>query len=35
MTGEILIVGDSGLGPHREIPIRVELLRVKDKGFIS
>ena len=22
-------------GPHREIPIRVELLRVKDKGFVS
>jgi hypothetical protein len=22
-------------GPYREIPIRVELLRVKDKGFIS
>jgi hypothetical protein len=35
MTGVILIVGDSDHGPHREIPIRVEVLRVKDKGFIS
>ena len=35
MTGVILIVGDSDHGPYREIPIRVELLRVKDKGFIS
>jgi hypothetical protein len=32
--GAILIVGDSDHGPYREIPIRVELLRVKDKGFI-
>ena len=35
MTGVILIVGDSDHGPDREIPIRVELLRVKDKGFLS
>jgi hypothetical protein len=35
MTGVILIVGDSDHDPYREIPIRVELLRVKDKGFIS
>ena len=35
MTGGILILGDSDHGPHREIPIRVEVLRVKDKGFIS
>jgi len=35
MTGVILIIGDSDHGPYREIPIRVELLRVKDKGFIS
>ena len=35
MTGVIRIVGDSDHGPHREIPIRVEVLRVKDKGFIS
>ena len=35
MTGVNLIVGDSDHGPHREIPIRVEVLRVKDKGFIS
>ena len=35
MTGVILIVGDSDHGPYREIPIRVELLRVKDKGFLS
>ena len=35
MTGVNLIVGDSDHGPHREIPIRVEVPRVKDKGFIS
>jgi hypothetical protein len=35
MTGVILIVGDSDHGAYREIPIRVELLRVKDKGFVS
>ena len=35
MTGVILIVGDSDYGPYREIPIRVELLRVKYMGFIS
>jgi hypothetical protein len=35
MTDVILIVGDSDHGPCREIPIRVELLRVKDKGFVS
>jgi len=35
MTGVILIVGDSDHGPYPEITIRVELLRVKDKGFIS
>jgi hypothetical protein len=35
MTGVILIVGDSDHGPYREFPIRVELLRFKDKGFIS
>jgi hypothetical protein len=35
MTGVILIVGDSDHGPYREIPTRVELLRVKEKGFIS
>jgi hypothetical protein len=35
VTGVILILGDSDHGPHREIPIRVELLRVNDKGFIS
>ena len=32
MTGVILIVGDSDHAPYREIPIRVELLRVKDTG---
>ena len=35
MTGVIPIVGDSDHGPYREIPIRVERLRVKDKGFVS
>jgi hypothetical protein len=35
MTGVIFIVGDSDHGPYREIPICIELLRVKDKGFIS
>jgi hypothetical protein len=35
MTGVNLIVGDSDQGPHREGPTRVEVLRVKDKGFIS
>ena len=35
VTGGILILGDLNHGPYREIPIRVELLRVKDKGFIS
>ena len=35
MTGGILIVGDSDHGPYREIPIRVEFPRVKDKGFIE
>jgi hypothetical protein len=35
MTGVILIVGDSDHGPYRGITIRVEFLRVKDKGFIS
>jgi len=35
MTGVILIVGDSDHGPYREISIRVELLRVKDKDLIS
>ena len=35
MTVAILIVGDSDDGPYREIPIRVEVLPVKDKGFIS
>jgi len=35
MTDGIPIIGDSDHGPYREIPIRVELLRVKDKAFIS
>jgi hypothetical protein len=35
MTGVNLIVGDSDHGLHREIAIRVEVLRVKDEGFIS
>jgi len=35
MTIVFLIVRDSDYGPDREIPICVELLRTKDKGFIS
>jgi len=35
MTGGIRIVVGSGHGPYREIPIRVELLWVKDKGLVS
>ena len=35
MTGVIPIVGYSDHGPYREIPIRVDLPRVKDKGFVS
>ena len=35
MTGVNLIVGDSDQGPHREIATRVEVLRVKDEGFLS
>jgi hypothetical protein len=35
MTGVILIVEGSDHGPYREILIRVELLRIKEKGFTS
>ena len=35
MTGVNVIVGDPDHGPYRDIAIRVELLRVKDNGFIS
>lgn len=35
MTGAFRILGDSDHGPLREIPIRIEVLPVKDKGFIS
>jgi hypothetical protein len=35
MTGVNLIIEDSDQGPHREIPSRVEVLRLKDKVFIS
>gem|GEM_PF-3228400 len=35
MTDRIPITGDSDHGPYRVVPIRVELLRVKDQGFIS
>ena len=35
MTGVNSNRRDSDHGPYREISIRVELLRVKDKGFIS
>jgi hypothetical protein len=35
MTDGIPLNADTDHGPYREIPIRVELLRVIDKGFIS
>ena len=34
MTDGIPIIGDTDHDPYREISIRVELLPVKDKGFI-
>ncbi len=35
MTGVILIAGGSDDVPYREVPIRAELLRARDKGFNS
>jgi len=34
MTSAIRIVGNSDHGVHREIPIRVAVLRLGNKGFI-